>query len=344
MVDGNGGSRLQYVRGNPANEGNGATNYRRRNVSRMGDIVNSSPVFVSHPGLNISDPSYATFKATYAGRADMIYVGANDGMLHGFLASTGAEKIGFVPSPVYNRLSGLTAQGFSHKYLVDGSPVVGDIKLSTGWKTLLVGGLNGGGRGLFALDVTDPANFTEANANNVAMWEFTSSDDNDLGLTYAQASIIRLNNGQPGVVVGNGYNNTGSGRAKLFVLNAETGALLAKIDTGVGSVANPNGLSTPAVVDLDGNGTADYAYAGDLRGNIWKFDLTAGSAGSWNVAFGGTPLYTARDGGGNRAAHHRDGGSHQASDQRRDGAVWNGPVHPDHGRGFDGNPDAVRHP
>ena len=133
----------------------------------------------------------------------------------------------------------------------------------------------------------------------LALWEFTSSNDADLGLTYAQASIIKLNNGQPGVVVGNGYNNTGSGRAKLFILNAETGALIAKIDTGVGSVANPNGLSTPAVVDLDGNGTADYAYAGDLRGNIWKFDLTAGGAGSWNVAFSGSPLYTALDSSSN---------------------------------------------
>ena len=101
VVDANGSPRLQYMRGNTANEGNGATNYRRRNVSRMGDIVNSSPAFVQKPSLNISDPTYATFKSTYADRADMIYVGANDGMLHGFLASTGVEKIAFVPSPVY---------------------------------------------------------------------------------------------------------------------------------------------------------------------------------------------------------------------------------------------------
>ncbi len=115
------------------------------------------------------------------------------------------------------------------------------------------------------------------------------------------------------MVVGNGYNNTGSGRAKLFVLNAETGALIAKIDTGVGSVANPNGLSTPAVIDLDGNGTADYAYAGDLRGNIWKFDLTAGSAGSWNVAY--RRLAAVHGPGRQRqpAAHHRDGGGHHGT-------------------------------
>ncbi|MEO8308869.1 MAG: PilC/PilY family type IV pilus protein [Pseudomonadota bacterium] len=292
-------TRLKYLRGDDTNEGTGATNYRKRNVSKMGDIVNSSPVYVQKPSLNISDPTYATFKSTYASRAEMIYVGANDGMLHGFLASTGEEKLGFVPSAVYSRLSGLTGQGFAHKYIVDGSPVVGDIKFGANWRTILVGGLAAGGRGLFALDVTDPSTFNEGNASNIALWEFTSANDNDLGLTYAQASIMKLNNGSPGVVVGNGYNNTGSGHAVLFILNAQTGALIKKIDTGSGSVANPNGLSTPAVIDLDGNGTADYAYAGDLRGNVWKFDLTGGGAGSWDVAYG-APLYTARDGGGTR--------------------------------------------
>jgi type IV pilus assembly protein PilY1 len=294
-----GAARLRYMRGDTSNEGTGGTNYRKRNVSRMGDIVNSSPVFVQKPSLNVSDPTYVAFKNANAARPDMIYVGANDGMLHGFLASTGEEKLGFVPSSVYSRLSGLTGQGFSHKYMVDGSPVVADIKFTAGWRTILVGGLAAGGRGLFALNITDPASFTEATASNIALWEFTSADDNDLGLTYSQASIMRLNNGRPGVVVGNGYNNTGSGHAILFILNAETGAVIRKIDTGSGSVGNPNGLSTPAVIDLDGNGTADYAFAGDLRGNVWKFDLTGGGAGSWGVAYG-APLYTARDSGGMR--------------------------------------------
>jgi type IV pilus assembly protein PilY1 len=295
VVDANGNQRLQYVRGNTANEGNGATNYRKRNVSRMGDIVNSSPAFVQKPGNNISDSTYIAFKAAYATRPEMIYVGANDGMLHAFVASTGVEKMAYVPAPVYPRLSGLTAQGFAHKYMVDGTPVAADIRFSGGWRTILVGGLNGGGRGLFALNVTDPANFSEANANSIALWEYTSADDADLGLTYGLPTIAKLNNGQPGVIVGNGYNNSGSGRAELFVLNAETGAKLAEIDTGVGTAGTPNGLSTPVVIDVDGNGTADYAYAGDLRGNVWKFNLTANSAGSWNVAYAGVPVYQARD-------------------------------------------------
>lgn len=299
VVDGNGNPRLQYIRGNAANEGNGAANFRKRNVSKLGDIVNSSPMYVGKPARSLADPSYIAFKAAYAGRPEMLYVGANDGMLHGISASNGQELLGFVPSMVYPRLSGLTAQGFTHRYLVDGSPVAADIKLSAGWRTLLVSGLGGGGRGLFALDVTDPGNFSEGTANNIVKWEFTSNDDPDLGLTFAQPTIIRMNNGKAGVVVGNGYNNDGSGRAVLFVLNAETGAVLASISTGGGSVANPNGLSTPAVIDLDGNGTADYAYAGDLRGNVWKFDLTNSNAGAWDVAFGGTPLYRARDASNN---------------------------------------------
>lgn len=298
IVDGLGALRLSFLRGSAANEGSGPTNFRVRNVSKLGDIVNSSPIFVGAPRLNIADSSYATFKSTYASRLSMIYVGGNDGMLHGFNAATGDEKLAFLPTNVFPRLSGLTSQGFSHRYLVDGSPAVSDIKFGTDWKTLLVGGLAAGGRGLFALDVTDPAGFTEANASTIALWEFTSSNDADLGLTYSQPAIIKLNDGSAGVIVGNGYNNTGTGHAVLFILNAQTGAVIRKLDTGVGTVGTPNGLSTPAVIDVDGNGTADLAYAGDLRGNVWKFDLQTTGAGSWTIAFSGAPLYTAVDSGG----------------------------------------------
>ena len=298
VVDGQGQARLEYLRGSIANEGTGAANYRKRNVSRLGDIVNSSPAYVNVPRLNISDTSYASFKSTYASRRPMIYVGANDGMLHGFDSATGDEKLAFIPSTVFPKLSGLTAQGFTHRYLADGSPEVADIKFGATWRSVLASGLAGGGRGLFALDVTDPGAFTEINAGGTVLWEFTPTDDADLGLTYSQPTIIKLNSGDPGVVVGNGYNNPGSGHAVLYVINAQTGVLIRKIDTGVGSVGTPNGLSTPAVIDIDGNGTADYAYAGDLRGNVWKFDLTDTSAGNWDLDFAGLPLFTARDGGG----------------------------------------------
>lgn len=294
-VDGQGSQRLAYLRGSASNEGVAATNYRVRNVSKLGDIVNSSPAFVGPPRLNLADASYRTFKSTYASRPNMIYVGSNDGMLHAIDADTGNESFAYVPAAIYPRLSGLTAQGFTHRYLVDGSPIAADIKLGANWATVLVGGLAAGGKSLFALDVTNPATISEAAPTSAVLWEFTHAN---LGLTYAQPTIIQLNDGSPGVVVGNGYNNTGSGQASLFVLNAATGAVIRELATGVGSVATPNGLSTPAVIDLDGNGTADYAYAGDLRGNVWKFDLTASGSASWSVAFSGSPLFTAVDGGG----------------------------------------------
>jgi type IV pilus assembly protein PilY1 len=297
VVDGRGSQRLEYLRGSAANEGSTASSFRVRNVSKLGDIVSSSPIFVGKPRLNIADPSYLTFKATYGSRLNMIYVGANDGMLHGFDAESGEEKIAYIPSLVFPKLSGLTAPGFTHRYLVDGSPSVSDIKLGSDWHTVLVGGLGGGGRGLFALDVTDPTAFSEAAPSNTVMWEFDDSEDADMGLTYSQPTIIQLNNGDAGVVVGNGYNNTGSGRAVLFILDAENGDVVRKIDTGVGSTTTPNGLSTPAVIDIDGNGTADVAYAGDLRGNLWKFDLSDSNESDWDVAFSGSPLFTALDSG-----------------------------------------------
>lgn len=293
--DGLGAQRLAYLRGSASNEGTGATDFRVRNVSKLGDIVNSSPAFVGPPRLNIADSSYVAFKSTYASRPNMIYVGSNDGMLHAIDAETGEERFAYVPAAVYPRLTGLTAQGFSHKYLVDGSPVTADIKFGSNWHTLLVSGLAAGGKSLFALDITNPATVSEATPTSTALWEFSHAN---LGLTYAQPTIIRLNDGSPGVVAGNGYNNTGTGRASLFIINAQTGALIRELDTGIGNTTTPNGLSTPAVIDLDGNGTADYAYAGDLRGNVWKFDLTGNNSGSWSVVFSGTPLFTARDGGG----------------------------------------------
>ena len=182
-------------------------------------------------------------------------------------------------------------------------------------------GLRGGGQGFFAIDITDPDAFsTEASAKNKVLWEFTDSDmdpgssntnfDSDLGYTYGQASIVRLHNGKWAAVFGNGYNNTydndgdgaasdsTTGNAVLYIVDLETGGLIKKIDTGIGSSADlsgsnfPNGLSQPALVDFDGDSIIDYAYAGDLQGNVWKFDLTSATAASWGVAHS-QPLFTA---------------------------------------------------
>lgn len=304
---------LNYLRGDATNEGTGSGQYRPRPAGKLGDIVNSAPAYVAKPNLGYPDSfegaAYSAFRQTYTARTAMIYVGANDGMLHGFQASDGVEKLAFVPSALFSRLANLSSQSYAHRYYVDGSPTVADAFLGGAWKTMLVGGLNGGGQGIYALDVTNPSGFGEASASSIVKWEFTDANDADLGYTYSQPVIARLKNGKWAAIFGNGYNNTEAdgnasttGYAYLYIMDLSNGDLLAKLSTKTGSTTTPNGLTTPTAIDMDGDNITDYVYAGDLRGNMWKFDLTGNSAGSWKVAYGTTgsplPLYTAVDGGG----------------------------------------------
>ncbi len=283
--------------------------FRNRN-SRLGDIVHSGPVYVGAPEQswsdNITTTPYSDYVENKKNRAGVIYVGANDGMLHAFSESDGREIMSYVPSIVYSTngsegLHYLTQPSYSHKYYVDLTPSVGDAYVkttpggATGWKTVLVGGLRGGGRGVFAIDVTTPS-YTEDTASvttptpaDAVMWEFSSADDADLGYTFSQPSIVPLENGKWAAVFGNGYNDTGSGTAQLFILDLEGGLDgtwtygnslgpskdYTKIDTSDDNGGTGNGLSTPALVDTDGNGLVDRAYAGDLAGNLWAFDLSS---------------------------------------------------------------------
>lgn len=309
-ADTNGANRLNYVRGDKSQSG-----VRGRPVTVLGDIVDSAPFYVDVPASNYSDTletaPYSTFRNLNKSRAPMVYVGANDGMLHAFDAVTGDEKLAYVPSSVYPNLTQLTSTSYSHLYFVDGSPTVLDGFYGTTWHTVLVSGLAGGGQGFFALDVTDPSIFKESNAAALVRWEFTDKNDADLGYSFSQPSIVKLNNGTWAAIFGNGYNNTAAdgnvsatGNAVLYIVNLETGALIKKIDTKYGSTTTPNGLATPTVIDTDGNGTADIVYAGDLAGNMWKFDISANNAGSWDSALmsGSTPvpLFVAKDSAGTR--------------------------------------------
>lgn len=301
VPDGRGAARLNYLRGDNSLEGTDAATKFRQRAGDLGDIVNSAPAYVGAPTRNIRDPDFYTFRSSAAivNRTPMVYVGANDGMLHGFRASDGVEKLAYVPGVVYPALSRLTSQAYTHQYTVDGTPVVEDAKIGAAapyWRTILASGLGAGGRGLFALDVTEPQNFTEGQADNISLWEFTSAQDADLGFTYGIPAIVKLNDGSWAVLSGNGLNNTGSGQSGLFIIDAATGALKRKIMTGLGTAAVPNGIAGITPVDMDGNGTADYVYAGDVYGRVWKFDLTANNAVSWNVAYG-APLYNAQAGG-----------------------------------------------
>ena len=326
-------ARLDYVRGDTSTEGIGLI---RSRGSRLGDIINSPPHSVASPISNWPNTGspfstystlYSDYQAAQLLRQGMVYVGANDGMLHGFNASTGEEVFAYVPSSPASAndndgLHYLTESDYQHKYYVDGSPISADVFLRTepstaqDWKTILVGSLRGGGRGIYALDVTDPTAFsnTQAAAKNVVMWEFTDQDDSDLGFTFSEPQITMMNNGEWAVIVGNGYNATGTDTAKLMILFIERGVDgqwtagdYIKLDTGVGINGNKNGLSTPTLIDLNSDGKTDRIYAGDLYGNMWAFDVTDSLEANWQIAHQDTagtkiPLFTATHHTGSPAA------------------------------------------
>jgi len=243
-----------------------------------------------------------------------VYAGGNDGALHGFDVDTGVEVLAYYPTHLAETdlESGyhyLTDPDYSHRYFVDGSPVVGDAftkgagSSSAAWRTVLLGTDRAGGRGLFALDVTDPNDFTDTSvkAAQTVLWEFSHTDDANLGYTFSEPTIALLNNGKWAAIVGNGYGNTGNGHAELFVLYLDGGldgswtygSDYLRISTASGSPSDPDGLSTPAVIDLDADGVADRVYAGSLHGGLWVFDLSSTSSASWGIAHGGQPLFHA---------------------------------------------------
>ncbi len=299
---------LDYLRGDQTNELQYSGTYRNR-TRRLGDIINSDPVFVQAPNFGYSvlpegivsgSTPYATFFTNNKSRTKMLYVGANDGMLHAFDAATGNEKFAYVPNEVMSNLSLLKSTAYTHKYFVDGSPFVGDAFLGGAWKTVLLGPTGAGGKAVFALNVTDPNTFTAANV----LWEFTHSE---LGNTIGQPVIARLKyNNRWAAIFGNGYNST-SGTAKLFIVfldaNASDGWQQGKdadymvIDTD--NSITGNGLSTPSLYDSNSDKVTDTVYAGDLQGNVWKFDLSDANPNNWGVAYkqGSTakPLFTARN-------------------------------------------------
>ena len=259
---------LDYIRGKTV------ANFRTRG-SKLGDIVHSAPTLLNNT----------------------VFAGANDGMLHGFNATTGEERFGFIPNLVFSNLTALKATTFTHKFFVDQTPTVQQNVTGsgiTGSISMLVGGLGKGRKGYYALNVTaadtiDPTGL-EATAADMVMWEYPKQGvtDNDMGFSFSKAIIARSNNTTyPWIIVfGNGYNSTSS-KAVLYIMNTD-GSIIKKIDTGV---SGDNGMSTPALIDVNNDFKVDYVYAGDLKGNLWKFDLTNSDYTKWDVAFksGATP-------------------------------------------------------
>ncbi len=322
LQDNKGSKRLDYLRGDTTQElQNGGTLQFRDRSNKLGDIIDSNVNFVSNQAFinpahftntqSTEKVPYATYLQQKQNNTPMIYVGSNDGMLHGFHALTGVEMLAYVPNTVFPHLSQLTSGHYTHQYYVNGPVNVSDAFFSGKgqWRTVLVGGLNKGGRAIYALDISSPSSFNESAAKNIVLWEYT---DPDLGFTYSSPSVVRLPNGQWAAVFGNGYNSTGKGEAILYIVNIETGALIRKINTGIGMTQDPsgknrpNGLATPAVISANLNSISTHVYAGDLFGNLWKFDLSSKNTSDWDVAIkqgsNKLPLFVALDPKNNRQA------------------------------------------
>lgn len=282
--------RLEYIRGSKANEGEGAGKLRQRS-SILGDFLSSQPVIVSggrylegFANRLEGNTAYTTFMDSIKARRGQLYIGGNGGMLHAFDTKTGDEKFAFIPTAVFPKLNKLTGKNYSHEFYVDGTPVVADVYDGSKWRTILVGTLRAGGKSLFALDITDP--------NDIQLlWEFgensiTGKDAVKPGYSFPQPTVARMHNGEWAVVTGNGYKGEGTnnGAAALYIINAVTGKMIKSLE-----VQSPikdggeNGLSSPRLADYDSDGVADYAYAGDLHGNLWRFDLLGTGASAPTV-------------------------------------------------------------
>ena len=309
---------LRGHRGNELNTDNSAGLYRRR-TNLLGDTVNGKPAYMPPPELQFEDlvsPTYGAFKTANASRTKLLFVAANDGMLHALNADTGSEVWAYIPKQVMPGLFRLANADYknTHAYFVDGSPTVTDVFFPTtlgattgAWKSVLVGDLNSGGRGYYALDVTDPA-------NPKALWEICADaalcaiTDTDLGLSYGQPVIGKLPSGKWVVFVTSGYNNIGgpggTGGGFLYVLDIQSGAVLYKVGTMVSSVnvgdsTTPSGLARVAgfVDNFIVDNTIKYIYGGDLLGNMWRFDM-APTALTIPAAPTVVRIGQAKDGGG----------------------------------------------
>jgi type IV pilus assembly protein PilY1 len=317
----------------------GAGLYRAR-TSVLGDIIDSSPTWVGpplnpytivwkdklYPSAAAAENGTATYTKFYANsgtRLNIVYSGSNDGLLHGFRTGSydasgnyvnnattpndGLEVLAYMPGAVVNTIHNSSSSSldfssaqYAHNFFVDATPAADDLYYAGAWHTWVVGGLGPGGSAIYALDVTNPANFSETNAASLVIGEWTPSSisggcanlstcGNNLGNTYGVPVIRRLHNGSWAVIFGNGYgSSTGDAGIFIMTIDATTGnRSFYYLSTGK---KGNNGIGSPAPADLDGDHITDYVYAGDLLGNIWRFDLTSSDPSKW--AASASPVFT----------------------------------------------------
>ena len=328
LPDTNGSDVLQYLRGGTAQERNNGGQFRNRSHI-LGDIVDSNPAYIGPSNEGIQASSYITFAASTANRTPILYIGANDGMLHAFdvtepsppgpgpaSPTMGQELFAYIPRGVYGNLINLVNPYYNaqHRFFVNGSPQAADVQFSDlSWHSVLVGVEAAGGNSVYALDVTTPATInSEAALANAVLWDFT---DADMGLGFSEPVIANTNDGWA-VLVGNGYNSANE-KPFLYALNPQTGGagaptlnpsggaggswtkvdLCANVPTAC-DLTKPNGLSSVTAVNSGGQvaGLANLVYAGDLQGNLWRVDISNANPALWAVSV----LFQANDGVGNR--------------------------------------------
>lgn len=313
---------LDFLRGSDTNEaakGGTLRDRARYTVSGvtggvLGDVVNGSPIKGPSDGggydrLPSGVPGqslYATYRSNSSTTLDnmrnTLFLGANDGMLHAFDRTTGIERFAFVPNSVYSvprsltgtelKLKMLSDPGYQHRFTVDGPPQIADAYFgpdaaTASWKTVLVSSTGAGARSVFAMDITDPSVSTTAFGTSKLMWEFSEADNADMGYVTGYPNVARMRDGTWVAIVGNGYDST-NGQAKLFLLDLRTGAVVWEQSVGA---AGGNGLSQPNFT-VNTNREVTAIYAGDLKGNVWKFDVDNADRTQWKVAFGSAPNYT----------------------------------------------------
>jgi len=298
---------VAFLRGDSTKEARNGGVFRDR--SRLiGDILGSQPEVLgrgsqgytrlpaAQGGGVLGAGSYGVFvRDVKLARTPVLFVGSNDGMLHGFNASRaggGEELFAIAPNATLAKMGGLAAPNYAHTYFVDAPPAQGDAYLSGQWKTILVAAGGAGAKSVLVVDATNPA--ASFGPGNV-LWEVA---DAGMGNILGRGQIILAENDRWYAAFGNGLNSS-LNQSGLLLIDLATGAV-KRIMTGTGTAADTNGMGAIAGVDDDGNGKVDIVYGADYHGKIWKFDLSASNATSWGVAYSGQPLFVATDRAGAR--------------------------------------------
>ncbi len=246
---------IDWGRGNPVN------GLRDRRGWILGDIVHSTPVVVGEPSDFVVEESYELFRAAQASRRRMVYVGANDGMIHGFDAISGDEVWAFVPEFALPAFSVMADSFYCHKYTCDQTPTVKDVLLGGTWRTVLLGGGREGGASIFALDITNP------DAPQL-MWQ-TPLDNNK---TFHSEIEVGSIGGRPVAIVGSGL-DVDTGMAFLYAFDLADGTWYGQNSLSVDTSGRRNKATRPVLIDTNLDGQTDLVYIADYLGSLWRFEL-----------------------------------------------------------------------